>query len=150
MTENFNPVFEQGSQGIIMYIFIMLSLPQKSSQQMYREGSKLHLPVLCGLVLDLSSPEVTAYSRSSEFAHAWWSLQNKKVARIGKTSYMASNNPRSSSCCFTIQLCENWLDRLKTLCVCVCVCVCVCARSVAQLCPPICAPMLQFTGLLCP
>ena len=118
MTENFNPVFEQSSQGIIMYIFIMLSLPQKSSQQIYRKGSKtgasqdiravkevfdeydfqtilkskdisrndrgcqksskLHLPVLCGLVLDLSSPVVTAYSRSSESAHAWRSLSAER------------------------------------------------------------------------
>lgn len=96
----------------------MLSLPQKSSQQIYRKGSKtgasqdiravkevfdeydfqtilkskdisrndrgcqksskLHLPVLCGLVLDLSSPVVTAYSRSSESAHAWRSLSAER------------------------------------------------------------------------
>ena len=55
-------------------------------------------------------------------------LQNKKAARIGKTSYMASSNPRPPSCCFTIQLCENWARQIEDP-VCVCVCVCVCARG---------------------
>ena len=72
-------------------------------------------------------------------------LQNKKAARIGKTSYMASSNPRPPSCCFTIQLCENWARQIEDP-----VCVCVRARSVAQSCPPLCNPMLQFTGLFCP
>ena len=118
MTENFNPVFEQCSQGKIMYIFIILPLHKKSSQQIYRKGSKtgasqdiraekevfdeydyqtilksedisrndrgchksskLHLPVLCELVLDLSSPVLIAYSRNSESAHAWWSLSTEQ------------------------------------------------------------------------
>ena len=56
-------------------------------------------------------------------------LQNKKAARIGKTSYMASSNPRPPSCCFTIQLCENWARQIEDP---VCVCVCVCVRAVSR------------------
>ena len=125
-----------------------LSLNQKTSQEMtegvtkapnYISQFSVNLCWICQVQWSLSIAEAVSLHMLGGLC-----LQNKKAARIGKTSYMASNNPRPPSCCFTIQLFVWKLARQIKDPVCVLVC------SVAQLCPILCNPTLQFTRLFCP
>ena len=125
-----------------------LSLNQKTSQEMtegvtkapnYISQCSVNLCWICQVQCSLPIAETVSLHMLGGLC-----LQNKKASRIGKTSYMASNNPRPPSCCFTIQLFVWKLARQIKDPVCVHVC------SVAQLCPILCNPMLQFTRLFCP